>query len=765
MPITKSIVFYMVSKQIGIVVRNFHNKKYYKSIHEILHIKILELIDKYEITVEDIDDLTFCRVNLMYRKINLSSDLLKTDFNNLKNSNILKDLNIKIIKKGEINKSINTKYLPLTTNTNKFGNLLIGNLKEKYLNKLKQTISYNKLEKPILLEKVNYNLLEVYIKKVKGTGTKNTRLNYYIILITRKDLINNYVIFDRNTGICLYEAKDIIEVNYFIRVIGNISLKIKNNNIIQISKNIKLESLQLNNYKSKRIVEYSPRSNPNFGVLDLETYEDVDGSSKIYAIGYVTLLEKIKINTFYLTDLVPSLDSNLLLILCIDSMLITKYHNYNFYIHNMGNYDIIYIYKILCEYNLNKKEEYYKLKTIYKDNIILKLSISIKTSTKKTIKINLIDSLNLLNASLDVLSEDFNLSTKKSIFPYKFVTKDKLNYIGETPGIEYYNISFKQKITELEYKEMYTKNNWDLRKETITYLEKDLISLLEVLEKFNSSLFINHNIQMTECLTISRIALTKFLKNYLEDKKIPLINKLQYFNFINYGYYGGITSVYIPYGTNLNYYDVNSLYPFVALQVMPGIECNYIETIEDKGLELKDLFGFFYAEVKTNYNLYLGLLPIKTKWGLTFPNGNFEGIWSSEELKFAQENGYEIKVIKGYNFNKVENVFTKYVTEIYELKSKTKGVEKAINKSLLNNLLGRFGMNIIKPITKNVKKEELDYILSTREVNLNFDSFKKREKIYNKDNIWIDTKPLLYNNIEKNIIKYSKNNTSISKIF
>jgi hypothetical protein len=57
-----------------------------------------------------------------------------------------------------------------------------------------------------------------------------------------------------------------------------------------------------------------------------------------------------------------------------------------------------------------------------------------------------------------------------------------------------------------------------LRKESLIYLEKDLICLLEVLDKFNKSLFIQHGIQMTECLTISRIALMKFLKNYLEEE-------------------------------------------------------------------------------------------------------------------------------------------------------------------------------------------------------------------------------------------------------
>ena len=208
-------------------------------------------------------------------------------------------------------------------------------------------------------------------------------------------------------------------------------------------------------------------------------------------------------------------------------MLQPKYHNYIFYVHNLGGFDVLFIHKILKEYNLINNKEYYILKSIYRDDIIIKLSISIKINKNKYIKINLVDSLNILNSSLDSLSKSFKVKIKKSIFPYTFVKKENLNYIGETPNIKYYN-----KLSELEYKEIYSKDDWDLRQESLIYLERDLISLLEVLDKFNKSLFINHGIQMTECLTISRIALTKFLRYYLKDKKIPLINKLQYFNFL-----------------------------------------------------------------------------------------------------------------------------------------------------------------------------------------------------------------------------------------
>jgi len=49
---------------------------------------------------------------------------------------------------------------------------------------------------------------------------------------------------------------------------------------------------------------------------------------------------------------------------------------------------------------------------------------------------------------------------------------------------------------------------------------------------------------------------------------------------------------------------------------------------------------------------------------------------------------------------------------------------KTVTKLILNSPFGRFGMNINKPITKILKKDELDYILSTHVVN----SFKQLNK-------------------------------------
>jgi hypothetical protein len=56
---------------------------------------------------------------------------------------------------------------------------------------------------------------------------------------------------------------------------------------------------------------------------------------------------------------------------------------------------------------------------------------------------------------------------------------------------------------------------------------------------------------------------------------------------IKSAYYGGITEVYKPYGENLYNYDVNSLYPYVALNPMAGLKCYREE--------------YFYGDVDLNF--------------------------------------------------------------------------------------------------------------------------------------------------------------------
>lgn len=187
--------------------------------------------------------------------------------------------------------------------------------------------------------------------------------------------------------------------------------------------------------------------------------------------------------------------------------------------------------------------------------------------------------------------------------------------------------------------------------------------------EFSDLIYTKHGVQVTEHLTITSLAVEIFLSDHLDEPNIPLINDKHMYKEIKKGYYGGLSEVYRGYGENLFYYDVNSLYHSVALNSMPGRRCNYIEDFSDEGLDIKkdNLFGFFYCKVKTT-NDYLGYLPYRHNAMLTHPNGEFEGWYFSPFIDFVKEQGYKIKILKGYNFNKVENVFKTYVEKIYNEK-------------------------------------------------------------------------------------------------
>jgi hypothetical protein len=135
---------------------------------------------------------------------------------------------------------------------------------------------------------------------------------------------------------------------------------------------------------------------------------------------------------------------------------------------------------------------------------------------------------------------------------------------------------------------------------------------------FNKYIYQKFGLQVTDNLTISRLSLNIFKKNFLNDSSIPIV-KGKLYDDIKKSYYGGVTEVYKPYGENLFYYDVNSLYPFVALNPMCGNKYSYIDNFNNT-LNLKDLFGFFYCEIETDSN-YLGLLPVRRPEGLVMPLG------------------------------------------------------------------------------------------------------------------------------------------------
>lgn len=213
-----------------------------------------------------------------------------------------------------------------------------------------------------------------------------------------------------------------------MREINKMKVFINNNQIEQVENQRDLSPI---NYKIRSHID----RNTNLGSFDLEVYKD-NGINKVYAIGYYTNSMK-EPKLFYLTDVDKKLDSDKLILTCLDSMLQKENHNTIFYAHNFGNFDFIFIYNIIKKANQFKQLEYYKTKLLIRDDNILKLTIGIQLKNK-SIKIHFVDSINLLNSSLAKLCKDFGLENHKTYFPYNFVNRNTLLYIGNTPDIKYY---------------------------------------------------------------------------------------------------------------------------------------------------------------------------------------------------------------------------------------------------------------------------------------------------------------------------------------
>ncbi len=718
----------MMGTQIGFILRQDNYSFMINNLYEKLMIRLDEFLENYKI--DELDS-----VQVLFVKVKSLPKLQLKNINNIDFPNNL--VNVK-----EIKSKYNYKFLPLTVNTDYFGKLITNPECKEYIDLI---LSQSNIINENNESSIKFDTMHLYNNK-------------YIILSTK--LSNGSIvreIYDAKLGVFEATFTDIILDNItFERKYKSTTFTISKNKLIKMS--IDKELSRINSDSTEHIHKRQVIvSNPLIGSFDLEAFEDSDGYAKVYAVGFCILNNKTV--KFYHDD-----DKKDVLLDCINSMLSKKYQGFTFYVHNL-NYDGVFILNKLKVFNESNQDEYYKINTLYKDSSILKIDVSIKydtvisnlvnkinllnlkinkdmldfiniegdksnllippiandkikTSVSHEIKISFVDSSNLLKGKLRNLCKSFGLETQKGNFPYKFVNKDTLHYIGDTPSIDYWKNLSEDDLTEDEYKKL-VKPNWSLKDECLLYLEKDLVSLLELMSIFNKYIYQKFGLQVTDNLTISRLSLNIFIKNYLNDSIIPKIRGSLY-DDIKKSYYGGVTEVYKPYGENLLYYDVNSLYPYAALNPMCGNKYTYLEKF-DNYFNLKDLFGFFYCEIETNSN-YLGLLPVRRKEGLVMPNGKWTGWYFSEELKFASDNGYNIKVIRGYNFNKEFNIFDNYINYLYNIKSTTTNlVERAIMKSLLNNLLGRFGLNINKPKTEIVDLDKLDLLISTRECN----SFKK----------------------------------------
>jgi len=280
----------------------------------------------------------------------------------------------------------------------------------------------------------------------------------------------------------------------------------------------------------------------------------------------------------------------------------------------------------------------------------------------------------------------------------------------------------------IPHDEVQVSNLITLRDQLLDYMKQDIRLLGGVMLKAQSIYWTHYKVDIVTKLTLSSLALTIFRTNYYDQINWPIhIPNRNEDTFMRRGYYGGHADAYKPYGENLYYYDVNSLYPYIMKSYpMPGGKPVWHGNLE--GQDLDSLYGFIEAYVECPRNITRPFLPYRdeNKKTLIFPTGNFVGVYYSEELKYARDIGYRIIPLSGYLFEKMNSSpFGSFVSTIFEKRQDAKrtgnDAMSYIYKILMNSLYGRFGINPKCTITEvcdldryNHLTKKSDFILADK---------------------------------------------------
>lgn len=327
-----------------------------------------------------------------------------------------------------------------------------------------------------------------------------------------------------------------------------------------------------------------------FSTFDLETYI-YNNRFYPYACGWYHYNNKVGL--YYLKDYESS---DQMFISCFKDLIVTNPGVV--YVHNLSRFDKFFIRSILY------KE--FKVSDKYKDINILWMKLSIKIDNK-VYSLTLKDSILLIQGSLRELGEKYNVDTLKSDFPYKFVNKNNLDYIGDKPDISYYEDISLEKYNTIP------NEKWDIRFETLKYLENDLRCLYQIVSKFSVDIYKMEGLNITKISTISSLSFKIFKTNYLRnDILIYQVKGPAYIN-MRKAFYGGRVDLFIPHyitdgdgGCNVKCFDVNSLYPYSMLKPMPIGKPRF-----SNDQNLSNYFGIVYVKVESPQNIFGGYIKLK----------------------------------------------------------------------------------------------------------------------------------------------------------
>lgn len=348
--------------------------------------------------------------------------------------------------------------------------------------------------------------------------------------------------------------------------------------------------------------------------------------------------------------------------------------NYKIYFQNLkfdGEYIFSYLLSNGYEVIKNKKEKRDKTFTTLISDLgqFYSIEIFFKIGKNKNVnKVTILDSMKILNFSVDKIANDFNLPIQKLKIDY--TERREIGHI--------------------------------LTKEEVDYIRNDV----EIMARALDIMFKENLTKMTigsDALFIYKKDMSNFNKYF---PKLPFeIDK-----DIRKSYKGGFTylnPVFREQETKRGLVlDVNSLYPSVMMyEKLP-----YGDPLFFKGKYEKDiLYNLYVQTITCSFNIKKNKLPtIQIKNNMAFlPN---EYITSSNgdmitltltnidlELFFENYDVYNLTYHSGWKFKSVKGLFTNYINywsnKKINAKKENNGALYLISKLMLNSLYGKFGLN------------------------------------------------------------------------
>jgi hypothetical protein len=320
------------------------------------------------------------------------------------------------------------------------------------------------------------------------------------------------------------------------------------------------------------------------------------------------------------------------------------------YFHDFARFEALFLLNYFCN------KDYSDIQVISRENLFYEIKIKIG-STILVFR----DSYLLFPHSLKKFAEVFNEQqidfNHKNIKIEKYLDEEFLNYI-------------------------------------YSYSENNAYILGLCFSKFRKLINEELSTDIVNYLTLSSLAFSIYRYRYLKENHIQ-ISYQEMDKFVRESYKGGVVDVYKPLLENGYYYDVNSLYPYVMANFNMPVGKPIKNWVKNSvSFDINNFFGFIYVKVKCPKDLYIPFLTVMhDDLGLISPTGMWEGVYFSEEIKYALTLGYTFEYFEYYAFDKAI-IFEEYVSDMYKkrLEFKEKPALSTIYKLLLNSLYGRFGM-------------------------------------------------------------------------